>query len=58
MQKGYTSVLHKNTLSYNLVYHLTKNLKLDALTQQEAFVTIDTILTNFEYLEDTKPINE
>lgn len=49
MAKGYISELHKNTLVYNLVFHITKNLKLDALEQQELSATVNSILNNFEY---------
>ena len=51
MTKGYISALHKNTLAYNLVFHLAKNLKLDALEQQELSATVNSILNNFEYKE-------
>ena len=56
--KGYISELHKNTLAYNLIYHLAKNLKLDAVEQQELAATVENILTNFEYKEDSKSSNE
>ena len=51
MAKGYISALHKNTLAYNLIFHLAKNLKLDALEQQELSATVNNILDNFEYKE-------
>jgi hypothetical protein len=47
--KGYISELHKNTLAYNLVYHIVKDLQLDAIGQQKVSETINSILTNFEY---------
>jgi UDP:flavonoid glycosyltransferase YjiC (YdhE family) len=49
--KGYVSELPKNILAYNLIHHLAKNLKLDALEQQELAATVEKILTNFEYKE-------
>jgi hypothetical protein len=49
---GYRSELHKNTLAYNLIHHVAKNLKLGALEQQELAATVEKILTNFEYKED------
>lgn len=47
--KGYISELHKNILAYNLVYHIVKNLQLDAVGQQEVSEIVNSILTNFEY---------
>ena len=58
MQKGYTSILHKHILSYNLVYHIVKNLQLDAVGQQKVSETVNSILTNFEYKEESRLNNE
>lgn len=49
MKKGYISALHKNTLAYNLSIHLEK---LD--NKEDIYKTVITILTNFEYKEDTE----
>ena len=51
MEKGYISILHKNTLSYNLLHHITQNLQLDTEDRKKVAAMIDSILTNFEYKE-------
>lgn len=47
MEKGYTSVLTKETLIYNLVYH-AKNAK----TEEELYQRIKSTINSFEYKED------
>ena len=49
---GYISELHKNTLAYNLVFHIVKKLQLDDNDYQKVSEVVNTILTNFEYKED------
>ena len=51
MQKGYISELHKNTLAYNLLVHITEKLQLDDTERQIVSTTIKSLLTNFEYKE-------
>lgn len=59
MEKGYISLLHKNTLAYNLVHHIVKNLQLDTVGQQEVSEIVNSILTNFEYkAPEAKTTNE
>lgn len=47
MEKGYTSVLTKETLIYNLVYH-AKNTK----TEEELYQRIKSTIDSFEYKEN------
>jgi hypothetical protein len=49
MEKGYTSVLTKPILAYNLAYHLKK-----AQTERDIFDIINHILNSFEYKEEEK----
>lgn len=49
METGYVSVLHKNTLSYNLLHHITEAFKLNDKDREKAGTIINNILTNFEH---------
>ena len=58
MEKGYSSVLHKNILAYNLVHHITKAFELDEEDQKKASALIASMLTNFEYKEPENTENQ
>ena len=47
MEPGYTSILTKNALAYNLAYHIK-----EAKTESEMYNVINSILTSFEYKEN------
>ncbi len=49
MEKGYTSILTKPALAYNLAYHLKA-----AKTEQEISDIIHNVLNSFEHKEDKK----
>jgi hypothetical protein len=51
MEKGYISLLHKNTLAYNLVHHTARALQLNDEDRKKVAAIIDSILANFEYKE-------
>lgn len=51
MKPGYVSVLHKNTLLYNLLHHITEAFKLNDKDRKKAETIISNILTNFEHTE-------
>jgi hypothetical protein len=50
MKRGYSSVLSKNILAYNLAHHLQELGEIREIAE-----IITRILTSFEYKEDTKP---
>lgn len=50
MEKGYSSVLHKNILAYNLAYHLKEKCGLE-----DAHEIVIKVLSSFEYKEKSKP---
>lgn len=46
MERGYSSILTKNALAYNLVYHLKDKCGLD-----NAHEVVISVLNSFEYKE-------
>ena len=49
MELGYTSILTKETLAYNLVYHIKK-----ANTEEELYEQVKSILNSFELKKENK----
>ena len=52
MERGYSSILTKNALAYNMAYHLKELCSID-----DAHKVISNILTTFEYKESTTEEN-
>lgn len=53
MERGYSSILTKNALAYNLAYHLKDKCGLE-----NAHEVVISVLNSFEYKEETEKPKE